>query len=241
MRIKVFVDCETHHSSLLKKPLPPMLKMTVAVRHVMCLSSAVYTSAWTVYLPWRNLLGQVDRLGNLHGASFDGAFEVDVADLLAEVRRGSKKPDETVLDFQQDVGALLDGLLDSPAGLDEQLLASGRWVGREIHPLDADDVVSMLAVTELQGTLPRDLEVLVGDDIAEDAQRRRRCQAGGQAGDGEPHRVDLETIQVLCRQGGLNRRLGGEGEDDGGTRRGAAISSSRMWWLGSAASWDQPR
>ncbi|PNY28690.1 Uncharacterized protein TCAP_01384 [Tolypocladium capitatum] len=213
MRIKVFVDCETHHSSLLKKPLPPMLKMTVAVRHVMCLSSAVYTSAWTVYLPWwRNLLGQVDRLGNLHGASFDGAFEVDVADLLAEVRRGSKKPDETVLDFQQD-----------------------------IHPLDADDVVSMLAVTELQGTLPRDLEVLVGDDIAEDAQRRRRCQAGGQAGDGEPHRVDLETIQVLCRQGGLNRRLGGEGEDDGGTRRGAAISSSRMWWLGSAASWDQPR
>ncbi|POR39467.1 Uncharacterized protein TPAR_00335 [Tolypocladium paradoxum] len=91
----------------------------------------------------------VDLLGDLHVASFDGAFEVDVADLLAEVRLGRNKSDEAVLDL-------------------------------------------------LQGTLSGDLEVLVGDDIGgvavEDAQRRRRCQAGGQAGDRKPHRVDVETV-----------------------------------------------
>ncbi|POR39468.1 Uncharacterized protein TPAR_00335 [Tolypocladium paradoxum] len=192
------VGCEAHHSSLLKKPLPPMLKVTVAVRQVICSSSTVYTSAMTVYLPWWNLLGQVDLLGDLHVASFDGAFEVDVADLLAEVRLGRNKSDEAVLDCNFDVGPLLDGLLDSPARLDDQLLASGRRVGHEIHPLDCDDVAVMLDVAVLQGTLSGDLEVLVGDDIGgvavEDAQRRRRCQAGGQAGDRKPHRVDVETV-----------------------------------------------
>lgn len=39
------------HSSLLKKPEPPKLKETVAVRQVMGLSSAVKTSASTLYLP----------------------------------------------------------------------------------------------------------------------------------------------------------------------------------------------
>ncbi|KND87845.1 hypothetical protein TOPH_07470 [Tolypocladium ophioglossoides CBS 100239] len=175
-----------------------MLKVTVAVRQVMCSSSAVYTSAWTVYLPWRNLIGQVDLLGNLHVASLDGAFEVDVADLLTEVRLGVNKSDEAVLDAQLNVSTLLDGLLDSPVGLDDQLLASGRWVGHEIHPLDFDDVVAMLAVTELQGTLSRDPEAQVcggiGGIAVEDTQRRRRCQAGGQASDGKPHCVGIEVI-----------------------------------------------
>ncbi|KND87846.1 hypothetical protein TOPH_07470 [Tolypocladium ophioglossoides CBS 100239] len=117
----------------------------------------------------RNLIGQVDLLGNLHVASLDGAFEVDVADLLTEVRLGVNKSDEAVLDAQLN-----------------------------IHPLDFDDVVAMLAVTELQGTLSRDPEAQVcggiGGIAVEDTQRRRRCQAGGQASDGKPHCVGIEVI-----------------------------------------------
>lgn len=72
----------------------------------------------------RDLGRQVNILRNLHLASLQRALEVDVANLLAQIRLSANKSDKAVLDSQQDVGALLDPLLDLALCVDDQLLAT---------------------------------------------------------------------------------------------------------------------
>lgn len=71
-----------------------------------------------------NLVGKLDRLGDAQDALLDRALEVDVLNLLAEVRLRADKANQAVLDLQEDVGALLDGLLDGTGSLDDELLTT---------------------------------------------------------------------------------------------------------------------
>lgn len=71
-----------------------------------------------------NLVGELDGLGNGQYSLLDGALEVDVPNLLAQVRLRADKANQAVLDLQQDIGALLDILLDGTGGLDDELLAT---------------------------------------------------------------------------------------------------------------------
>lgn len=72
----------------------------------------------------RNLLGEVNGLGDLNDTSLDGALEVDVADLLAEVGLGADQANEAILDGKEDVGVLFDSGLDLALGLDDELMAT---------------------------------------------------------------------------------------------------------------------
>lgn len=72
----------------------------------------------------RDLGGKLNGLGDAQDAFFNGTLEVDILNLLAEVRLRADKADEAVLDLQQHVGALLDGLLDGARSLDDELLAT---------------------------------------------------------------------------------------------------------------------
>lgn len=78
-------------------------------------------------LAGRDLLGQVDRLDDGDVALLDRALEVDVLDLLAQVRRRADQPDVPVLDLEVDVGAVDDGLLDLALGFDREGVASA-WI-----------------------------------------------------------------------------------------------------------------
>lgn len=72
----------------------------------------------------RNLSRQADGLGDAQLALLYGAFQIDVADLLAEVRLGADETDEAVLDLKKDVCTLLDVFLDSAGSLDHEILAT---------------------------------------------------------------------------------------------------------------------
>lgn len=72
----------------------------------------------------RNFHGELDDLFDSLVTLLNRARHVDIAKLLAEVGRGGEELDESVLDCDRDVGAVLDGLLDSAGGLDEELLAT---------------------------------------------------------------------------------------------------------------------
>lgn len=60
----------------------------------------------------RNLLGQINGFGEGQSTSLNGALHVDVLDLLAQVRLGADQADQTVLDLQRNICALLNGLGD---------------------------------------------------------------------------------------------------------------------------------
>jgi hypothetical protein len=72
----------------------------------------------------RNLAGELDGLAKHQVAGLDGALEVDILDLLAQVGGGAEQLDETVLDLELDVGALLDGLLHLPDSTDDKFRAT---------------------------------------------------------------------------------------------------------------------
>lgn len=82
----------------------------------------------------RDLRRKIDALGNLQISSLEGALEVNLADLLAEIGLCANETDEAVLHGQQNICTLLDGLLDSSLGVDNKLgtamtgSASGRAV-----------------------------------------------------------------------------------------------------------------
>lgn len=57
-----------------------------------------------------NLLGKLNGLGDGDVTLLNGALDVDVVNLLAEVGLGANKTDQAVLDLESDVGALLDSL-----------------------------------------------------------------------------------------------------------------------------------
>jgi hypothetical protein len=72
----------------------------------------------------RNLSRKVNALGDLDHTSLNRALEINIADLLAEVGLGADKTDQTVLDSQKNIGALLNLLLDRSLGLDQEFLAT---------------------------------------------------------------------------------------------------------------------
>jgi len=72
----------------------------------------------------RNLLGQFDVLGDRNLSLLDGALEINILDLLAEVDNLVEKLDEAVFDHQLHVGALLDCLLNGSRRLDGQVRAA---------------------------------------------------------------------------------------------------------------------
>ena len=69
----------------------------------------------------RHLLGNLDGLRDGEDAFLDGALEVDVADLLAEVRLGVDEADQAVLNNKVDIGALLDRLEDGARRADNEI------------------------------------------------------------------------------------------------------------------------
>lgn len=79
---------------------------------------------WDTETHRRNLIGQIHRLDNVKLALIDGAFEINILDLLAEVGLGVDKANQTVFDREVDVSALLNFLGDIAAGLDNKTLAA---------------------------------------------------------------------------------------------------------------------
>lgn len=73
-----------------------------------------------------DFLGQIDRLHNRDFALLNGALEIDVLDLLAQVGRGRNQTDQAVLDLKVDVGTLGDGGGDGANSLDYELSAAER-------------------------------------------------------------------------------------------------------------------
>jgi len=131
----------------------------------------------------RDLLGQVDRLDDGQLALLDGALEVDVLDLVAQVRLRADQADVAVPDLEVDVGAVEDGLLDGALGLNLEGCAAavvvsfrpplfpcfvslGRGgdlrfggVGAQDDLVNRDEVVAAVAVAELERVLARHVEL----------------------------------------------------------------------------------
>lgn len=72
----------------------------------------------------RDLARKINGLGDLQISSLEGALEVNLANLLAEVGLCANETDETVLDGQENIGALLNSLLDCSLGVDNELVAT---------------------------------------------------------------------------------------------------------------------
>lgn len=106
----------------------------------------------------RNGSGQVDALRDGHLTLFKGASEIDVAQLLAQVRSRREQLDEAVLDGHLDVRALCDGLLDVAGRCDEKRRTGLRGIGSQIDFLNLNKIIRAVAVAEFDGVLSRDLE-----------------------------------------------------------------------------------
>ena len=59
-----------------------------------------------------DLLGKVDGFGNGEDTLLDGAFHIDVGDLVAKIGLDVDQAYVSVLDLQVDVSALHNGFLD---------------------------------------------------------------------------------------------------------------------------------
>ena len=87
--------------------------------------AAQSASEWETRTAYRrDLLGQLDLLDDGDLALLDGAFEVHVLDLLAQIGLRVDQADVAIFDLQVDIGALLDGLLDRARRLNLQCLAT---------------------------------------------------------------------------------------------------------------------
>lgn len=80
----------------------------------------------------RNLLGKVNVLGQLHRALLQRALEIDILEVLTQVGLLVDDADQTVLDLQVNLCALLDILRQDSRGLDGQsdATANKRELGR---------------------------------------------------------------------------------------------------------------
>ena len=68
----------------------------------------------------RNLLGQLNILGQRHGTLLERALKVDVLDVVAEIGFLVDDTDQAVLDLQVHLCALLDILVEDARSLDGQ-------------------------------------------------------------------------------------------------------------------------
>lgn len=80
-------------------------------------------------LSGRDLIGDIDSLLDAKRSLLNRAVQIGLLGLLAEVGLGVDKADQSVLDNQVDVSALLDGLKDGTGRADNQLAATvGAWM-----------------------------------------------------------------------------------------------------------------
>lgn len=75
-----------------------------------------------------DLLGQVDGLDDGESALLDGALQVHVLDLIAEVGLRADQADIAILDFEVDVCAVFDRLMYDALGFDEESRATARHI-----------------------------------------------------------------------------------------------------------------
>lgn len=71
-----------------------------------------------------DLSRKINALHNIAVARLEGAFEIHVGNLLAEIGLGRQQLNEAVLNADLDFSSLLDLLLDRAARCDEELLAT---------------------------------------------------------------------------------------------------------------------
>ena len=83
-----------------------------------------------------HLLWDRDALCEIHGALFERAAEVDVADLVAQVGLLLDERDDAVFDLQKDLGAGLDVLGEGACGGDGEVAARGGRVGVKVDVVD---------------------------------------------------------------------------------------------------------
>jgi hypothetical protein len=128
----------------------------------------------------RNLFGQVDGLDDGDLALLDGALEVHILDLLAQVGLRIDQADVAIFNLDIDVCTLEDLLLDRAGGFNEKGCAAARdirlvqttvarlpWVDgvrfrrvrRQDNLLNGDDVVAALGLAVLERVLARNVEL----------------------------------------------------------------------------------
>lgn len=146
----------------------------------MGLSSLVYTSASTVYLPcatrlaksslenvWicqtygRNLSRKLDCFYDILVPRLKGTFEIDIGNLLAQARRCCQELDEAVFDTDFHVCTVGNSLLDGTAGCDEELLASRFQVSNASDGQCLGEVLESLRL----GRVWREVDALDNDKI----------------------------------------------------------------------------
>lgn len=81
----------------------------------------------------RNLLRYLDRLGDRQIALLDGALQVDILDLFAQIGFGADESNQTILDDKVDVGSFRDWFKDGSCSLDNQLRAAIHDYSLVIH------------------------------------------------------------------------------------------------------------
>ena len=74
-------------------------------------SQQYYVPIWTTATYRWDLLGQLDSLDNGNLPLLDGAFKIDVLDLLAQIRLGVDQADVSIFDLQVHICALLNLVL----------------------------------------------------------------------------------------------------------------------------------
>jgi len=67
---------------------------------------------------WRDFLRQVKLLRESHFALLERALQVDILDLVAEVRLLIDQADQAIPDLQENLGALVDGLAEGTRSVD---------------------------------------------------------------------------------------------------------------------------
>lgn len=74
----------------------------------------------------RDLTGQVDLLCQDQIALVQGAFEVNIGKLIAEIGLLPDQSNQTIFDLEQNVSTLLNRLLQCTTGLDRESMATAK-------------------------------------------------------------------------------------------------------------------
>jgi len=139
-----------------------------------------------------DLLGQINRLGDGDLALLNGALELNVLHLLAEVGLGVDEADVAVFDLQHHVCAIYDVFFHCSGCFDDESGTGLRWVRRQGNLFDIDDVVTTVGIAVLEGVLagniqriPQSSALPVSAEDIEGAGARRRSESDN--GRREPH------------------------------------------------------
>jgi hypothetical protein len=81
------------------------------------------------------LTGEINILGDSHISLLNRALQIDVANLLAEIRRGGYKSDQTIFHLQLNVCSLSNILQQCTACLDRESIPTIAMLARLTDPL----------------------------------------------------------------------------------------------------------